>query len=521
MAELQVELCVEILVPLKNGRTGYGSGYTLLPHWVLTAHHVVCGDDVDYDRPLTIIWRDEKGIGIKQSMEVEQDTVVWYEARDHDLAVIECDPPYQDVPRAWEVLGRERPKAGVRWESYGYLSGLKNIQDKQRSKNPNGRFERCASEALSAQLTSSIALDDEDLWKGFSGSPVFAGGKLTAVVRAANTHERGRGLVVSFVSAALLTKGGVKALRLTDLEGFALPPAREQSWEVLGPEVVKQLETSATVFDALKTKYTEIVDSRASFGNESELATAMYGAPVDKLSRCLNMVLRSMIACGEADGIRVIEHLAHVWLVLIAADRGNIEEVESFKSDSKLPPFSVKAVEPVVLEVEAQAARGEGRLPTLELKGQCLRSRFDYTPDVQSTGMDMDGSVATGHTMSVLRRKTQPGMNAFVERVSGHLKSLVVDPETGISTLSALDAKDQERLIAWHLELKGDELGGSIYIRVPPASGTEEQSALRELRGRCPPLLLIEVTEDHDPEHMLWVSTLHRIIYNAQQALNA
>ncbi len=58
MSGLKTEYCVEIRVPKKNGKHQFGSGYTLGPNWVLTAHHVLFDDEIDTEKPVKITWRD-------------------------------------------------------------------------------------------------------------------------------------------------------------------------------------------------------------------------------------------------------------------------------------------------------------------------------------------------------------------------------------------------------------------------------------------------------------------------------
>ena len=91
---LSIELCTEISVPLKKGgHVGEGSGYTLGPGWVLTAHHVLFGDDVKEhaNAKITIVWRKapELASGKPPSVKVRRKAIAWAHP-ELDLALIRC-----------------------------------------------------------------------------------------------------------------------------------------------------------------------------------------------------------------------------------------------------------------------------------------------------------------------------------------------------------------------------------------------------------------------------------------------
>lgn len=225
MAGLHTEFCVEIRVPLQNlGEEKFGSGYTLGPHWLLTAHHVLFGEEIDEAKDIEIIWRGKAGEQMEggESARISRKNIIWYN-ENIDIALIRFLPPssYTDVPDAWSnLIDDQRPKGTPEWESLGFLSNLTDEMDNQRRVNPDGRLGRFSKEQILVDLyvnQPTIDLSEigtDEYWEGFSGSPVFVEDKLIAVVRSVNTGENS--LTASLISAALDSAGDDMKLTLRD-----------------------------------------------------------------------------------------------------------------------------------------------------------------------------------------------------------------------------------------------------------------------------------------------------------------
>jgi hypothetical protein len=99
VGEIQTEHCVEIRVLLRDGDFEFGSGYTLGPHWVLTARHVLFPNGVDDSKPIEITWWDETGGTVKSTEPVARDKITWSN-QVHDIALIQCELPYENVVSA-------------------------------------------------------------------------------------------------------------------------------------------------------------------------------------------------------------------------------------------------------------------------------------------------------------------------------------------------------------------------------------------------------------------------------------
>ncbi|MFT5698653.1 MAG: hypothetical protein ACI8ZB_001508 [Desulforhopalus sp.] len=211
MDGLRTEYCVEIRVPKTNGKNKFGSGYTLGPYWVLTAYHVLFGNDIDLNCPIEITWWDETAEQIQggRPVTVNRKNILWRSKR-HDIALIDCEPPYLDIPGVWDLLATDRPNGWDICRAAGYLSNLHNVLGRQRRETPEGKFGLCSKGENKIDIDNlSVTLHNDENWAGFSGSPVFsAEGKLVAVIRDVKSGEKG--LTASLVSAALDSTGDLR-----------------------------------------------------------------------------------------------------------------------------------------------------------------------------------------------------------------------------------------------------------------------------------------------------------------------
>ncbi|MCI5145934.1 MAG: serine protease, partial [Candidatus Electrothrix sp. AR3] len=359
MGGLTTEYCVEIRVPKKNSdKNKFGTGYTLGPHWVLTAYHVLFGDDVDAGQPIKITWRDtwrdEIGDQVEggKQLSVNRDNIVWYH-QEHDIALIRFEPPYKNVPGAWEELAQENAE----WQDFrsaGFLSNLHDEAEKQRRVTPEGSLGGCSEGENKIDLNNpTVNLHDNEDWAGFSGSPVFVKNKLVAVVRTVKTGENS--LTASFISTALDSKGeGPDQPVLRDIPDFLIAPTRKKCWERVQQKVADAL--TDTVYKALKKDYQDKINSEAKINNSAALAELLFREENIKVIKLFSRVSTAMRKQQQVQEVCIMKDLASIWLVLMAAEQGNICGAEEFKENASAQSLDIKAVEPVLLDVEAQAA---------------------------------------------------------------------------------------------------------------------------------------------------------------------
>ncbi len=494
MAAIKTEHCVEIRVPLKGGAyVGFGSGYTLGPHWVLTAHHVLFPDKLDDSKPIEITWWDESEDTVKDKQSVARDKITWFH-REHDIALIKCNPPYEGVPTAWEQTDQERQSEwrNKKCQSAGFLSNLHNEAGNQRRKTPRGTFALFSEKALKADVDDlNVKLKDDGLWAGFSGSPVFAGGKLVAVVRRVNVGESGAGLVASFISPALDAQGGRDKIRLRDVPEFLVSPDINL-WEKRYRElVITSLERHKSLFKDIRNIFQRQFVANA-ISSESDLADAMKEMPISDVIACFSEVL------GRADSateVMALEYLARIWLTLLVAEQDSITQIVAYKNDPTAEPITMNSVDLEEVDVEGQAANGENRDPLLDIIGGTLRSPRDLTPG-NKTGIDEGDRLAARDVSSSYRLKTQTGLEAFTEEdVKDKLEHFVTQESGFSSPIGRDDDAKRGRLITRQLRLDNLSARASAYIRIP--AQTDRESALWGIRKEwCPELLMFAVSKN-------------------------
>jgi hypothetical protein len=106
----------------------------------LPAYHVLFDKNVDESQPLQIIWWDETEEAMKggEPVSVSRENIVWQHKK-HDIALIYCEKiPYNDVPKAWALIGMKRPAKKKPCDCAGFLSKLHN-------KKGNNRRSECYS----------------------------------------------------------------------------------------------------------------------------------------------------------------------------------------------------------------------------------------------------------------------------------------------------------------------------------------------------------------------------------------
>jgi len=527
MATLKTEYCVQIRVPLRDsGDVGFGSGYTLGPHWVLTAYHVLFPPDHDPNGPLEIQWWDESGKPFETPAFPGRDAIEWF-SKAHDVAVIRCPLPYDDVPAAREVLATQRPTS-TDCQAAGYLAGLLNQHQHQRRKSANGTLGVGSAQEITTDINDlDVKLDDTELWQGFSGAPVFSpassAGRLVAVVRTVNTGES-ESLVASFIAPALDARGdadcdGPGRGLLRDLPGFMQPRLDDhQCWRRLRPAVVTLLKQNTDVGDMLRTRCpSQPQDARID--TAEGLADTLYQLPRQQVIDSLLYTLGRMSEPINTDGLRTLEGLARTWLVLLAAEgSGSLRGIHDFRADADAIPLVLQAAQPLLIDVEAQAAEAEGRDAQFLLNGSHLRSPLDLTPE-HNTGLDENGAQVLADTKDACRLKAQPGMEAFSDSdAKNQLERFATRPETGLAApLSPTDDAERGAIISDQLDLASSEAGASFYLRIPPPGHGND--TLRQLHRWCLSLLLIEVQPRDDRARMKALSGLNRIIHRVQQLL--
>ncbi|GAB6040965.1 trypsin-like serine protease [Endothiovibrio diazotrophicus] len=517
MGGLNAEYSVQIRIRREDGKFKFGSGYGIGPHWVLTARHVLFGEGVDASASIRVSCGDVVE-------EVSRERIRW-DDRDLDIALIRCDTLFGDAPHAGEVLAGNRPTPEEAWSGYGFSGILPGESEGRRELSPMGRVGHYRAEKRRASFSSTtVTLKEDASWKGFSGSPIFVGGRLSAVAIKVNTGESGAGLVGSFVSDALDTAGGAEGRSLRELLGMANPDARNAVWNERRAAVINDLRALPRLYEQLVAAFLDAFGGHQQVGDAVLLADAMFNASSDEVVDCLGDCLNRLLKRRTPAEMEAIERIANVWLCLIAADRDSIPVPGVYAQDRAAPPIKMVAAAPEEVDVEAQAARAEERDVRLRSRGKRLYSPLDITPE-HGNGLDERGEGAKRDAAEAAVAKLKPGRAAFPGLIRMQVARHVADSETGLALSDVLTDSDdpleheaQGRMIARHLRNAKGELGGSLYVRLPGNGEPGGDAAMVDLHRWCPPLLLFDVAEDTDWRRKGTISMLHKIIYNAQRA---
>ena len=146
-----------------------GTGYPVRDGLVLTASHVVFPDDRDIEKPIKLIWKRED----EESAFLECDvSKIEFNNKDFDIALLACDTSELILPPMILSEPGQLSGDGKRWKTHGYPTAGK--EQGVRIKDPAGGtfFDENPSHHVQ-WLRSDGNVDDDSLWQGMSGAPVF------------------------------------------------------------------------------------------------------------------------------------------------------------------------------------------------------------------------------------------------------------------------------------------------------------------------------------------------------------
>lgn len=284
-------------------------------------------------------------------------------------------------------------------------------------------------------------------------------------------------------------------------------------WNHFHPLILQKLEANnQRLYRAFSVYYPDY--------SLSELMEVLRDESIENVVSCLSKILKQMKTEGAIEGLKGVENLAQIWMVLNAAEEGYTVNIKEYLADPYANPIPMTAFKPENLDIESKMALAEQREARLRLEGHRLYSPHDFTPCNQ-TGEDPRDQRAARDAQESIQRKYVPGMTAFSERLESKLVDFTTDPENeyGISKeeFESYDFEEQGKLVGTALELESDDLSGKLYIRVAPQILGTENSRLNELHQWCSNLVVVEVTTEKDvPKTQLYMR-LHKLICNAKQ----
>ena len=178
---------MQIFVPTSDGKGTVGTGYPVAPGRILTARHVLFPPNRDPDRPMQVRWYHQDG-QLRDWKEVKK--IHWHGGEEIDVAVFECLFPAG--AETYGRLNRAKPSNRDSWEGAGFA--IAGEQDNGRSPPVplGGKVLWVADNEWQFQLGEDYATNDEFLWQGVSGGPVFSGNGIIGVIVSAPKAFGGR-----------------------------------------------------------------------------------------------------------------------------------------------------------------------------------------------------------------------------------------------------------------------------------------------------------------------------------------
>lgn len=188
---------VRITVPTRrdtedDGGGRYGASGTAYPvddDLFLTARHVVDQPDRAAKYRIKLHWLD-----YKYSEEVaDEDDVLLLEDDPSlrfdgtlDAALVRCRRP-PGVPLSRGIVDDRLPAPGARWESEGFPA-FGDFGSGREAVPFSGEVYGTTENRPSFFVRSHVVPSDDSKWPGFSGAPVFSGGRIIGVVQKANSN---------------------------------------------------------------------------------------------------------------------------------------------------------------------------------------------------------------------------------------------------------------------------------------------------------------------------------------------
>jgi len=309
------DLLVQLYVPLKNSDKGrIGTAYPVGQDLILTARHNLFADKVDQDQPFEIRWyKLPEGEPARQWQPVQHDAVVWRGSGELDAVLFKY--PLPEELNDWRGLSPRSPRGLEKWESEGFAdSGRLDQRDRRESVCFDGCWHTPGSADAQASLRVEGSFDTEQGWQGASGSPVFVGEEIIALVTEWRPHFKGTKLKSVRAERLLADKGLRKQL------GYPDKPA----W---GPALHKQITpVSTAAAAALEQQLSHRDTRRIDAGVRKDLETALLACngerlvqagfealdtlanPADRRSLCA--LIRGLLPLlHDADTVGWVQHL--------------------------------------------------------------------------------------------------------------------------------------------------------------------------------------------------------------------
>lgn len=405
---MNVDYIVKIEVPtttLKEGSTEQyekviGTGYPVRDGLVLTAQHVVFPEDLDTKKPIKLIWKREDA----PEAFLERDVIkIEFYDKDLDIALLTCDISELDLPPMILSESDKFSGDGKRWKSHGYLTAGK--AQGIRIKNPaGGTFFSSNPSHHVKWLMSDGNVDDDILWQGMSGAPVFDEmDRLAAVItKTPAGYNKSEGKLVPKYKDRLLATSIPYLLTLGKCDVFRkvfinheqatkiLPPTKmgDDFKDFLRDNIAEELRRLKGKTPVLHEELVKAFDSPLESSDSEVIALALL--TIDDLENAVDLLAAASSECLLEDGYRYSTQLPLAlirssaeailgWLVLQAVKEEQLQTVLPLCTQRNSLFFNLKSVQSLS-GIEIVMARRFSRKPDFNNQyGSEQESRYRIT----------------------------------------------------------------------------------------------------------------------------------------------
>ncbi|MFO1424063.1 MAG: hypothetical protein U1F70_10490 [Candidatus Competibacteraceae bacterium] len=343
------DLLVEIFVPTTERQNwgAIGTGYPVAKDRILTARHVLCPPNRDWDKPIEIRWHHQPPEE-RRWIEIPDNDVLWAGDEHCDAAVFACVFPPDAQP--WGTLSIESPRP-VEWESEGFPAVGEQDDNTRVATAMRGHMHRMAKAAPFFALDLPVGADRDKLHEGASGSPVMSGWKLLGVIVECPPHFDAKRL------------WAVPTCRLLEMPGFCEAIGYTQqtaALDLLREQIILELSASKDAMEALEASMSIAGDDFATRQPRDwaeRLVKVMLGLRLEPLIRMLHMVYGDLRKQRKLDAADTIAKVSNAILPVVF-DRGVVRALQTRMFDSAIALVDLPVANYTVAEIVVAGAEG-------------------------------------------------------------------------------------------------------------------------------------------------------------------
>jgi hypothetical protein len=351
------DLLVEIFVPTTERQNwgAIGTGYPVAKDRILTARHVLCPLNRDWDKPIEIRWHHQPPEK-RRWIEIPDDDVLWAGDEHCDAAVFACVFPPDAQP--WGTLSIESPRP-VEWESEGFPAVGKRDDNTRVATAMRGHMHRMAKAAPFFALDLPVGADRDKLHEGASGSPVMSGWKLLGVIVECPPHFDAKRLWAVPTCRLLEIPGFCEAIGYTQ-QTAALDLLMEQIILELSASKDAELSASKDAMEALEASMSIADGGLATRQPEDwakRLVKAMLGLQLEHLVPALRRAHRSLCAKRKFVAANAVANVSNAILPAVF-DRGVVHALQTRMFDANVALVDLPVATRTVAEIVMASAEG-------------------------------------------------------------------------------------------------------------------------------------------------------------------